>query len=53
MDPFVDRAINQQMSLPPRPNLEKHSKPSGLAMASEDQQLFDQEGNKSFPSSSF
>lgn len=56
MDSVLDRAINLEMSFCPCPNLEKHSwhqDISVIALVSEDQNLSDQEGNDSAPSSAF
>lgn len=56
MDSVFDRVINLEMSSRPRPDLEKHSQRqdiSVIALVSEDQNLSDQEGNDSIPSSAF
>lgn len=56
MDSVFDRVINLEMSSHPRSDLEKHSQRqdiSVIALVSEDQNLSDQEGNDSTPSSAF
>lgn len=54
MDSVLDRAINLEMSSCPCPNLEKDSRHQDISVnapVSEDQNLSDQEGNDSAPSS--